>query len=219
MAINGYNLSTKPYLRISGSNVETVVEIQLSEGNRYSTNARSFPGDRTNEPEDVLIQAVLDVLKSELDPSSAIVQAQNKLEQAEQQIAHNKSEQDRLSALANKIDKVVRVMAQDSIMGEKISYGTTYKELVELFPLVEEGKVYQAGDMFVIEDPEHVELNGEGKRVLIQTNQAFTYKGESIKQLEGGPSQNGLLAVWKWDGTKNDKQTQTSNDLETKPVQ
>ena len=219
MAINGYNLSTKPYLRISGSNVETVVEIQLSEGNRYSTNSRSFPGDRTNESEDVLIQAVLDVLKSELDPSSAIVQAQNKLEQAEQQIAHNKSEQDRLSALANKIDKVVRVMAQDSIMGEKISYGTTYKELVELFPLVEEGKVYQPGDMFVIEDLEHVELNGEGKRVLIQTNQAFTYKGESIKQLEGVPSQNGLLAVWKWDGTKNDKQTQTSNELETKPVQ
>lgn len=219
MAINGYNLSTRPYLRISGSNVETVVEIQLSEGNRYSTNSRSFPGDRTNEPEDVLIQDVLDVLKSELDPSSAIVQAQNKLEQAEQQIAHNKSEQDRLSALANKIDKVVRVMAQDSIMGEKISYGTTYKELVELFPLVEEGKVYQPGDMFVIEDPEHVELNGEGKRVLIQTNQAFTYKGESIKQLEGVPSQNGLLAVWKWDGTKNDKQTQTSNELETKPVQ
>jgi hypothetical protein len=219
MAINGYNLSTKPYLRISGSNVETVVEIQLSEGNRYSTNSRSFPGDRTNESEDVLIQAVLDVLKSELDPSSAIVQAQNKLEQAEQQIAHNKSEQDRLSALANKIDKVVRVMAQDSIMGEKIAYGTTYKELVELFPLVEEGKVYQPGDMFVIEDPEHVELNGEGKHVLIQTNQAFTYKGESIQQLEGGPSQNGLLAVWKWDGTKNDKQTQTSNELETKPVQ
>ena len=219
MAINGYNLSTKPYLRISGSNVETVVEIQLSEGNRYSTNSRSFPGDRTNKSEDVLIQAVLDVLKSELDPSSAIVQAQNKLEQAEQQIAQNKSEQDRLSALANKIDKVVRVMAQDSIMGEKIAYGTTYKELVELFPLVEEGKVYQPGDMFVIEDPEHVELNGEGKRVLIQTNQAFTYKGESIKQLEGGPSQNGLLAVWKWDGAKNDKQTQTSNELETKPVQ
>ena len=212
MAINGYNLSTKPYLRISGSNVETVVEIQLSEGSRYSTNSRSFPGDRTNESEDVLIQAVLDVLKSELDPSSAIVQAQNKLEQAEQQIAQNKSEQNRLSALANKIDKVVRVMAQDSIMGEKIAYGTTYKELVELFPVAEEGKAYQPGDMFVVENPEHVELNGEGKRVLIQTNQIFTYKGESLKQLEGGPSQNGLLAIWKWDGQKN------GSDLDTTRV-
>ena len=212
MAINGYNLSTKPYLRISGSNVETVVEIQLSEGNRYSTNSRSFPGDRTNESEDTLIQAVLDILKAELDPGSAIVKTQAQLEQAEQKIAQNESEQNRLSALANKIDKVVRVMAQDSIMGEKIAYGTTYKELVELFPLAEEGKAYQQGDMFVIEDPEHVELNGEGKRVLIQTNQTFTYKGESIKQLEGGPSQNGLLAIWKWDGQKN------GSDLETTRV-
>ena len=212
MAINGYKLATKPYLRGSGDNVRTLVEIRLEEGTRYSSNARELAGDRTNEPEDVLIQAVLDILKAELDPGAAIVKAQAQLEQANQKIAHNESEQNRLSALANKIDKVVRVMAQDSIMGEKIAYGTTYKELVELFPFVEEGKAYQPGDMFVIEDPEHVELNGEGKRVLIQTNQAFTYKGESLKQLEGGPSQNGLLAIWKWDGQKN------GSDLETTRV-
>ena len=219
MAINNYELATKPYTRGFGDNVTTVVEIRLQDGNRYSTNQRELAGDRTQDQEDVLIQDVLDILKAELDPGSAIVKTQAQLEQANQKIAQNESEQNRLSALANKIDKVVRVMAQDSIMGEKIAYGTTYKELVELFPLAEEGKAYQPGDMFVIEDPEHVELNGEGKRVLIQTNQAFSYKGESIKQLEGGPSQNGLLAVWKWDGTKNDKQTQTSNELETKPVQ
>lgn len=212
MAINGYKLATKPYLRGSGDNVRTLVEIRLEEGTRYSSNARELAGDRTNEPEDVLIQAVLDILKAELDPGAAIVKAQAQLEQANQKIAHNESEQNRLSALANKIDKVVRVMAQDSIMGEKIAYGTTYKELVELFPFVEEGKAYQPGDMFVIEDPEHVELNGEGKRVLIQTNQAFTYKGESLKQLEGVPSQNGLLAIWKWDGQKN------GSDLETTRV-
>nr|DAM98878.1 MAG TPA: Protein of unknown function (DUF1366) [Caudoviricetes sp.] len=212
MAINNYELASKPYTRGFGENVATVVEIRLSEGNRYSTNMRELVGDRTNEQEEVLIQAVLDILKAELDPGAAIVQAQAKLEQAEQQIAQNKSEQDRLSALANKIDKVVRVMAQDSIMGEKIAYGTTYKELVELFPFAEEGKAYQPGDMFVIEDPEHVELNGEGKRVLIQTNQAFIYKGESLKQLEGGPSQNGLLAIWKWEGQKN------GSDLETTRV-
>ena len=91
MAINGYNLSTKPYLRISGSNVETVVEIQLSEGNRYSTNSRSFPGDRTNEPEDVLIQDVLDILKGELDPGAEIVKTQAQLEQANHKIAQNES--------------------------------------------------------------------------------------------------------------------------------
>ena len=212
MSVNNYNLASKPYTRGLGDNTVTVVEIRLSEGNRYSTNMRELAGDRTQDKEDVLIQAVLDIIKAELDPGSAIVKTQAQLEQANQKIAHNESEQNRLSALANKIDKVVRVMAQDSIMGEKIAYGTTYKELVELFPLVEEDKVYQPGDMFVVEDPEHAELNGEGKRVLIQTNQAFTYKGESLKQLEGGPSQNGLLAIWKWEGQKNE------SELETKPV-
>ena len=209
MAINNYELASKPYTRGFGDNIKTVVQIQLQDGIRYSSNMRQLAGDRTSESDDVLIQAVLDILKAELDPGSAIVKTQAQLEQANQKIAHNESEQNRLSALASKIDKVVRVMAQDSIMGEKIAYGTTYKELVELFPFAEEGKAYQPGDMFVIEDPEHVELNGEGKRVLIQTNQAFTYKGESIKQLEGGPSQNGLLAIWKWEGQKN------GSDLDT----
>lgn len=209
MAINGYNLSTKPYLRISGSNVETVVEIQLSEGNRYSTNSRSFPGDRTNEPEDVLIQDVLDVLKSELDPSSAIVQAQNKLEQAEQQIAQNKSEQDRLSALIKQTEenakvnqKVIHVLVLNSVMSKNIEYGTTYKELVELIPLAEVGKTYLPHDLITIEDPEHVEVNGEGKRILVQLNKEFTYNGEpvSVFATNGSLEQNGTGVAWKFEG-------------------
>lgn len=209
MAINGYNLSTKPYLRISGSNVETVVEIQLSEGNRYSTNSRSFPGDRTNESEDVLIQAVLDVLKSELDPSSAIVQAQNKLEQAEQQIAHNKSEQDRLAQVIKQTEenakvnqKVIHVLVLNSVMSKNIEYGTTYKELVELIPLAEVGKAYLPHDLITIEDPEHVEVNGEGKRILVQLNKEFTYNGEPVSAFvtNGTLEQNGTGVAWKFEG-------------------
>ena len=195
------------YLREPG---KTFVAIRCQ--NPYTAYDRILNGDLMAESDESLIETVKRNVIAEIDPSGAIVQTQEQLEQANQQIAHNKSEQDRLAALANKIDKVVRVMAQDSIMGEKIAYGTTYKELVELFPFAEEGKAYRPGDMFVIEDPEHAELNGEGKRVLIQTNQAFTYKGESLKQLEGGPSQNGLLAIWKWDGQKN------GSDLDTTRV-
>ena len=209
MAINGYNLSTKPYLRISGSNVETVVEIQLSEGNRYSTNSRSFPGDRTNEPEDVLIQAVLDVLKSELDPSSAIVQAQNKLEQAEQQIAQNKSEQDRLALVIKQTEenskvnqKVIHVLVLNSVMSKNIEYGTTYKELIELIPLAEVGKTYLPHDLITIEDPEHIEVNGEGKRILVQLNKEFTYNGEPVSAFvtNGSLEQNGTGVAWKFEG-------------------
>lgn len=209
MTINGYNLSTRPYLRNSGSNVETVVEIQLSEGGRYSTNSRSFPGDRRDEPEDVLIQAVLDVLKSELDPSSAIVQAQNKLEQAEQQIAQNKSEQDRLSALIKQTEenakvnqKVIHVLVLNSVMSKNIEYGTTYKELVELIPLAEVGKTYLPHDLITIEDPEHVEVNGEGKRILVQLNKEFTYNGEPVSAFvtNGSLEQNGTGVAWKFEG-------------------
>jgi hypothetical protein len=209
MAINGYNLSTKPYLRISGSNVETVVEIQLSEGNRYSTNSRSFTGDRTNEPEDVLIQAVLDILKAELDPGSAIVKTQAQLEQAEQQIAHNKSEQDRLAQVIKQTEenakvnqKVIHVLVLNSIMSKNIEYGTTYKELVELIQPAEVGKTYLPHDLITIEDPEHVEVNGEGKRILVQLNKEFTYNGEPVSAFvtNGSLEQNGTGVAWKFEG-------------------
>ena len=210
MAINNYTLATKPYTRGFGDKTTTVVEIRLQDGNRYSTNQRELVGDRTQDNEETLIQAVLDVLKAELDPGSAIVQAQSKIEQAEQKLTETENKQNELLEITEKINKVVRVMAQDSIMGEKIAYGTTYKELVELFSLVENGKSYSPGSMFAIEDPEHTELNGEGKRVLIQTNQQFIYQGESLKQLEGSPSQNGLLAIWKWEGQKNESDLETT---------
>ena len=209
MAINGYNLSTKPYLRISGSNVETVVEIQLSEGNRYSTNSRSFPGDRTNEPEDVLIQDVLDILKAELDPGAAIVKTQAQLEQAEQQIAHNKSEQDRLAQVIKQTEenakvnqKVIHVLVLNSVMSKNIEYGTTYKELVELIPLAEVGKTYLPHDLITIEDPEHVEVNGEGKRILVQINKEFKYIGEPFSEFvkNGSVEQNGTGVAWKFEG-------------------
>ena len=138
MAINNYELASKPYTRGFGDNIKTVVEIRLSEGNRYSTNMRELAGDRTQENEDVLIQAVLDIIKSELDPGSAIVKAQSKIEQTVQKLTQTENKQNELLEITEKINKVVRVMAQDSIMGEKIAYGTTYKELVELFPLAEE---------------------------------------------------------------------------------
>nr|DAQ11782.1 MAG TPA: Protein of unknown function (DUF1366) [Caudoviricetes sp.] len=211
MEVNNYSLATKPYTRGAGNQITTVVEIRLQDGNRYSTNQRELVGDRTQENEETLIQAVLDVLKAELDPGAAIVQAQSKIEQAEQKLTQTETKQNQLLEITERINKVVRVMAQDSIMGEKIAYGTTYKELVELFPLVKTGESYAPGSMFAIEDPEHVELNGEGKRILIQTNQQFIYQGESLKQLEGSPSQNGILAIWKWQAPK--------SELETQPVQ
>ncbi len=193
---------------------KTEVSIQCDKPFTFFT--RELEGDHLGDTDETLIEAVKDVLRTELDPTSAIVQAQTKLqetqaklEQAEQKLAQTEqkatqteAKQNDLEALANRINKVVRVMAQDSIMGEKVSYGTTYKEMVELFPLAEVGKVYEPGAIFAVEDPNHTEVYGEGKRILIQTNQSFTYQGETLAQLEGTPYQNGVLATWKFNAPK-----------------
>lgn len=216
-----YKLTGSPTLK--GEKNVTIVTIEKEETGRYSYERVELPGNRTQDNEEVLIQAVLDFIRTELDPTNAIVTAQAKLEQtlakleqAEQKVAQAQAnleqtqeklsqaeaKQNDLEALANSINKVVRVMAQDSIMGEKVSYGTTYKEMVELFPLAEVGKVYEPGAIFAVEDPSHAEINGEGKRILIQTNQSFTYQGETLAQLEGTPFQNGVLATWKFNAPK-----------------
>ena len=202
-----YEVSVKPYLK--GTENKTIVGIKMEYNSRYSFEQVELHGDHTQDSEAALIQAVLDHIRTELDPTNAIVQAQAKLQEAEQKLAQTEqkaaqveTKQNELEALANRINKVVRVMAQDSIMGEKVSYGTTYKEMVELFPLAEVGKVYEPGAIFAIEDPNHTEINGEGKRILIQTNQSFTYQGETLAQLEGAPFQNGVLATWKFGAPK-----------------
>ena len=211
MATN-YELAATPIYRQPEN--ATIVVIKKEHGPRFSYEQAGLSGDRTHESQEMLIQAVLDVIKAELDPASAIVQTQAKLqenqaklEQAEHKVAQTEAKQNDLEALANRINKVVRVMAQDSIMGEKVSYGTTYKEMVELFPLAEFGKVYEPGSIFAIEDPNHTEVYGEGKRILIQTNQPFTYQGETLAQLEGAPFQNGVLATWKFNAPKAPKES------------
>ena len=193
---------------------KTEVSIQCDKPLTFFT--RELEGDRLGDTDKTLIEAVKEILRTELDPTSAIVQAQAKLQenqaklqeteqklaQTEQKATQTEAKQNDLEALANRINKVVRVMAQDSIMGEKVSYGTTYKEMVELFPLAEIGKVYEPGAIFAVEDPSHAEVYGEGKRILIQTNQSFTYQGETLAQLEGTPYQNGVLATWKFNAPK-----------------
>lgn len=209
MAINNYELAGKPYTRGLGDDLKTVVEIRLSDGSRYSTNMRELAGDRTNEQEDVLIQAVLDIIKAELDPGSAIVKAQAKIEEAEHKITENETKQNELSELVKQTqenarlsDKMIRIMVLNSVMSKNIAYGTIYKELIELIPLAEIGKTYMANDLITIEDSSHAEVNGEGKRILIHLNKEFTYNGEPVSAFatNGALEQNGTGVAWKFEG-------------------
>ena len=198
MAINNYELASKPYTRGFGDNIKTVVEIQLQDGIRYSSNMRQLAGDRTSESDDVLIQAVLDILKAELDPGSAIVKAQQDLVMA-------KNKQDELSKLVKQqqetnilTQRMIKVMVLNSVMSENIMYGTIYKDLVSLLPALKRGETYFEEDLVTIEDPDHVEQNGEGKHVIVQVNREFEYTGQTFREFEGEMSRNGIVAVWKW---------------------
>ncbi|WP_173214420.1 MULTISPECIES: hypothetical protein [unclassified Streptococcus] len=72
-----YELAIKPYLK-GGENV-TVVAIKMENKGRYSYEQCELLGNHTQDSEDALIQAVLELVRTELDPTSAIVKNQEQL--------------------------------------------------------------------------------------------------------------------------------------------
>lgn len=202
MAINNYTLATKPYTRGFGDQTTTVVEIRLQDGNRYSTNQRELVGDRTQDKEDVLIQAVLDIVKAELDPGSAVVKTQ-------QELVETKTKQDELQKLiaqtretTTTMNKALRLLALNSAM-TGIPSAEVYKELVAMMPPMRNGETYFEGDLLFLEDQSHVETATEGKLVFVHVKREFEYNGETVKQLEDKASQEGNIAVYKWKAPTN----------------
>lgn len=222
-----YKLTGSPILK--GEKNVTIVTIEKEEPGRYSYERVELPGNRTQDNEEVLIQAVLDFIRTELNPTSAIVTTQAKLEQTltkleqteqkvdqtqanleqtkekltqaeakqtatDQAVKHNQEETDRYG-------KIIHAVVLNAVAGKTIAYGTNYKELVELIPLAEVGKRYLAHDLITIEDPNHTELDGEGKRVLIQLNKEFTYNGEPVSDFarNGRLEMDGTGAAWKYE--------------------
>lgn len=201
-----YEVAIKPYLK--GAENVTVIAIKMENNGRYSYEQVELHGDHTQDNEATLIQAVLDHIRTELDPTNAIVQAQAKLQEAEQKLAqteakqtatdqavkHNQEETDRYG-------KIIHAVVLNAVAGKTIAYGTNYKELVELIPLAEVGKHYMAHDLITIEDPAHVEVDGEGKRILVQLNKEFTYNGEPISDFarNGRLEMDGTGAAWKYE--------------------
>ncbi|WP_194251751.1 hypothetical protein [Streptococcus mitis] len=201
-----YKLTGNPTLK--GEKNVTIVTIEKEEPGRYSYERVELPGNRTHDNEEVLIQAVLDHIRTELDPTSAIVQAQAKLQEAEQKLAQTEAKQTATDqevkynkAETDRYGKIIHAVVLNAVAGKTIAYGTNYKELVELIPLAEVGKHYMPHDLITIEDPNHAEVNGEGKRILIQLNREFTYNGEPVSDFarNGRLELDGTGAAWKFE--------------------
>lgn len=201
-----YKLTGSPILK--GEKNVTIVTIEKEEPGRYSYERVELPGNRTQDNEEVLIQAVLDHIRTELDPTNAIVLAQAKLQEAEQKLAQTEAKQTATDeavkhnqAETDRYGKIIHAVVLNAVAGKTIAYGTNYKELVELIPLAEIGKRYMPHDLITIEDPAHVEVDGEGKRILVQLNKEFTYNGEPVSDFSrnGRLEMDGTGAAWKYE--------------------
>lgn len=200
-----------------------VINKYLQENNRtfvavrqeapYTAFDRVLIGDRINESDDVLIQAVIGQITTELNPADGVKKLQEDL--------HTQAESYEVK-LAEKDAKIaeVKAVADWAVLARVTDVDnpldpTVFKRGLELVDLGKVGKTYQPQEIFTLENPNHIEKYQEGRRVMIQVNEAFTYQGETLEQL-AALEQNGKLGIWKWTEPKQDK---PSSDLDTQPVQ
>lgn len=175
----------------------------------YTAFDRVLIGDRTNESDETLIQAVLGQVATEFNPADGVKKLQEDLhtqaESYEQKLAEKDTKIAEVKAVADWA-VLARVTDTDNPLDP-----TIYKRGLELVDLGQSGKTYKSQEIFTIEDTAHNAQYGEGNRVMVQVNSDFTYNGETLDQL-ASLEQNGKLAVWKWTKPKE------NTDLETQPL-
>ena len=181
----------------------------------YTAFDRVLIGDRTNDTDDALIEAVLGQIATEFNPADGVKKLQEDLHTQAQEYE---------TKLAKKDEEIQKVkdVAEWSVLARVTDVDrpldpTVFKRGLELVDLGKVGATYPAQAIFAIEDPNHTEKFSEGKRVMVQVNQPFTYQGETLEQL-ASLEQNGKLAVWKWTEPK-ENAPQPAGELETQPVQ
>ena len=202
-----------------------VVNKYLQENNRtfvairqespYTAFDRVLIGDRTSESDEALIQAVLGQVATEFNPADGVKKLQEDLqtqaENYEQKLAEKDTKIAEVKAVAD-----WAVLARVTDVAHPLD-PTIFKRGLELVELGKTGKTYQPQEIFTLENPNHVEKFQEGKRVMIQVTEPFTYKGETLEQLDN-LYKNGKVGIWKWTEPKEDE-PKPAGELETQPVQ
>lgn len=206
--------------------ITNTTKVAIKQDFPYRVFEEILSNNRTEEDEVTLVEAVLNIVRMELDPSGAIVALKKELDKS---VDANKEAVRKIQELTQENEKkdvliqnnkaladwsvLVAVTNEDNPLDP-----TLFKRALELVEVAQVGKTYKQHDIFTLIDPDHTEQYSEGKRVLVQVNYDFTYNGESIKDLKGPLLQNGKLAIYNWEVPKEDKKNKPSGDLETKPV-
>lgn len=200
-----------------------VINKYLQENNRtfvairqeapYTAFDRVLIGDRVNESDDELIKAVIGQVTTEFNPAEGVKKLQEDLQTQAQEYEGKLAEKDTKIAEVKAVADwavLARVTDTDNPLDP-----TVFKRGLELVDLGKVGKTYQSQEIFTLENPNHVEKYQEGRRVMVQVNEPFTYQGETLEQL-ATLEQNGKLGIWKW---TEPKQERPANELDTQPLQ
>ena len=206
--------------------VANTTKVAIKQDFPYRVFEEILPTNRMTEDDATLVEAVLNIVRMELDTSGAVVAIKKELDKSVEAnnnaIAKIQELTKENEAMTQQIQSVKSV-ADWSVLARVTDTDnpidpTLYARGLELLETGRVGKEYKAHDIFVVNNPNHIAKYGEGTRVLVQVNSDFTYSGESVEELEGKLSQDGKLAVWKWELPKENKPAKPSEDLETQPV-
>lgn len=179
----------------------------------YTAFDRVLIGDRTNETDEILIQAVLGQVVTELNPAEGVKKLQEDLHTQAQEYEVKLAEKDTKIAEVKAVADwavLARVTDVDNPLDP-----TVFKRGLELVELGQIGKTYKPQEIFTLENPGHIEKFQEGKRIMIQVNEEFTYQGQPLNELED-LDKNGKIGIWKWIEPKPEK---PSSELDTQPIQ
>lgn len=190
--------------------------VAIRQENPYTVFERVLVGDRTNETDEALIRAVLGQVSTELNPAEGVKKLQEDLHKQAESYEEKLVEKDAKIAEVKAVADwavLARVTDVDNPLDP-----TIFKRGLELVDLGQTGKTYQPQEIFTLLNPDHIEKFQEGKRVMVQVNEEFTYQGQTLEEL-ATLEQNGKLGIWKWTEPKEKEEPKASNELETQPAQ
>lgn len=179
----------------------------------YTAFDRVLIGNRLSDSDEELITAVLGQVATELNPAEGVKKLQEDLHTQAQEYESKLAEKDAKIAEVKAVADwavLARVTDVDNPLDP-----TLFKRGLELVDLGQIGKTYKPQEIFTLENPGHIEKFQEGRRVMIQVNEEFTYQGQTLEEL-ANLEQNGKLGIWKWTEPKKEE---PSSELNTQPVQ
>lgn len=190
-----------------GKITHTDISLNATSGG-FDSFTQRVAGDHRNKSDNEVIELAKDAyFKSEYAEkalSESVQEIDNlkvKAKERDQKVKEQKEQLETINKLVENNAKLTHVSILNAVMSKNITYGTIYKQYMDLLPIAKTGDTFQTDDLFVLEDTSHEEINGEGTKILIQAQKAFTYNGEPIKEfMKGGKLELGTATAWPFVG-------------------